>query len=218
MGTAHHLRNRMLLPHCLYVSHRAAHAHTHTNTLLWRVLLCCTDAQDAQRQLQEEQRVNAALTGSLLEHAGRLSHRYAALSDEHDTLLQRCVGWLPPGLCMLRCVAFVYGSVCARAGGHMPQLFFRFASRSRRRCCCCHRCSAWHCRYRQLAGVHDGMAGKLKEAHEALYELQTAAQATPPTKRRERRELLERAAEAEQVRRGTAAAAAVGVTAAAMCQ
>ncbi|KAF8056830.1 sdr42e1 [Scenedesmus sp. PABB004] len=53
-------------------------------------------------------------------------------------------------------------------------------------------------RYRRLAGDNEALASALREAHEALYELQATVQATPPAKRREARALLARVADAEQ--------------------
>jgi hypothetical protein len=51
-----------------------------------------------------------------------------------------------------------------------------------------------------LASTNEQLASQLKEAHEALYDLQAAVQATPPAKRQQQRQLMERVADAEQVR------------------
>lgn len=56
------------------------------------------------------------------------------------------------------------------------------------------------CRYHHLAGTNEQLASQLKEAHEALYDVQAAVQATPPAKRQQQRQLMERVADAEQVR------------------
>lgn len=56
------------------------------------------------------------------------------------------------------------------------------------------------CRYRNLSSTNEQLASQLKEAHEALYELQATVQATPPAKRREQQHLVSRVVEAEQVR------------------
>lgn len=63
-------------------------------------------------------------------------------------------------------------------------------------------CAASACplsRYHQLASTNEQLASQLKEAHEALYDVQAAVQATPPAKRREQQHLLARVADAEQV-------------------
>lgn len=57
-----------------------------------------------------------------------------------------------------------------------------------------------NCRYRQLTRANEHLAGQLKEAHEALFEVQTAVQATPVHKRREQTHLMGRLHDAEQVR------------------
>lgn len=54
-------------------------------------------------------------------------------------------------------------------------------------------------RYHQLDRANEQLAGQLKEAHEALFEVQTAVQATPVHKRKEQRHLLSRLTDAEQV-------------------
>lgn len=56
-----------------------------------------------------------------------------------------------------------------------------------------------NCRYRQLSRANEHLAGQLKEAHEALFEVQTAVQATPVHKRREQTHLMGRLHDAEQV-------------------
>lgn len=55
------------------------------------------------------------------------------------------------------------------------------------------------CRYHHLASANEQLASQLKEAHEALYDLQAAVQATPPAKRQQQRQLMARVADAEQV-------------------
>jgi hypothetical protein len=47
--------------------------------------------------------------------------------------------------------------------------------------------------------ANEQLAGQLKEAHEALFEVQTAVQATPVHKRKEQRHILSRLSDAEQV-------------------
>lgn len=47
--------------------------------------------QEAQQQLLQEKQQSQQLAGSLLEHAGRLSHKYFNLSDDYDALEHRCV-------------------------------------------------------------------------------------------------------------------------------
>jgi hypothetical protein len=49
----------------------------------------CRRPQEAQQQLLKEKQASQQLAGSLLEHAGRLSHRYYNLSDEYDVLEHR---------------------------------------------------------------------------------------------------------------------------------
>ncbi len=56
-----------------------------------------------------------------------------------------------------------------------------------------------HCRYQQLASANEHLAGQLKEAHEALYEVQTAVQATPVHKRHQQQHLMARLRGAEEV-------------------
>lgn len=53
--------------------------------------LCCCCKQEAQAQLLQEKQQHQQLAGSLLEHAGRLSHKYYNLSDDYDALEHRCV-------------------------------------------------------------------------------------------------------------------------------
>jgi hypothetical protein len=50
-----------------------------------------------------------------------------------------------------------------------------------------------------LNHANEQLAGRLKEAHEALFEVQTAVQSTPVHKRKEQRHLLSRLSDAEQV-------------------
>lgn len=54
---------------------------------------CCCGVwyflQEAHKQLQEEKQQHQRLTGSLLEHAGRLSHKYYNLSDDYGELQRR---------------------------------------------------------------------------------------------------------------------------------
>jgi hypothetical protein len=57
---------------------------------LW-VWLCCCCQQEAQAQMLQEKQQHQQLAGSLLEHAGRLSHKYYNLSDDYDALEHRCV-------------------------------------------------------------------------------------------------------------------------------
>lgn len=45
--------------------------------------------QEAHQQLQQEKQQHQRLTGSLLEHAGRLSHKYASLADDYGDLRRR---------------------------------------------------------------------------------------------------------------------------------
>lgn len=45
--------------------------------------------QEAQQQLRQEKQQHQQLAGSLLEHAGRLSHKYYNLSDDYDALEHR---------------------------------------------------------------------------------------------------------------------------------
>ncbi|WIA21007.1 hypothetical protein OEZ85_005342 [Tetradesmus obliquus] len=97
--------------------------------------------EEAHQQLQQEKQQHQRLTGSLLEHAGRLSHKYASLADEYGDLRRR---------------------------------------------------------YHHLASTNEQLASQLKEAHEALYDVQAAVQATPPAKRQQQRQLMERVADAEQ--------------------
>lgn len=49
----------------------------------------CWCPQEAQQQLLQEKQASQQLAGSLLEHAGRLSHRYYNLSDDYDVLEHR---------------------------------------------------------------------------------------------------------------------------------
>ena len=56
-----------------------------------------------------------------------------------------------------------------------------------------------HCRYHQLTRANDHLSCQLKEAHEALYEVQTAVLATPVHKQREQQHLLSCLHDAEQV-------------------
>lgn len=63
------------------------------------------------------------------------------------------------------------------------------------RCCCC---CPLH-RYHQLSRANEHLSDQLKEAHETLYELQTAVQATPVHKPREQQHLMSRLHDAEQV-------------------
>jgi hypothetical protein len=51
----------------------------------------CSCQQEAQQQLRQEKQQHQQLAGSLLEHAGRLSHKYYNLSDDYDALEQRSV-------------------------------------------------------------------------------------------------------------------------------
>lgn len=60
-------------------------------------------------------------------------------------------------------------------------------------------CRSTNCRYRQLSRANEHLAGQLKEALEALFEVQTAVQATPVHKRREQTHLMGRLHDAEQV-------------------
>ncbi|KAF6255807.1 hypothetical protein COO60DRAFT_1462001 [Scenedesmus sp. NREL 46B-D3] len=53
-------------------------------------------------------------------------------------------------------------------------------------------------RYHHLASANEQLASQLKEAHEALFDLQAAVQATPPAKRQQQRWLMERVEGAEQ--------------------
>ncbi|WIA41294.1 hypothetical protein OEZ86_004897 [Tetradesmus obliquus] len=96
---------------------------------------------EAHQQLQQEKQQHQRLTGSLLEHAGRLSHKYASLADDYGDLRRR---------------------------------------------------------YHHLASTNEQLASQLKEAHEALYDVQAVVQATPPAKRQQQRQLMERVADAEQ--------------------
>lgn len=59
------------------------HAHIATRCLV------VTVAQEAQQQLLQEKQQHQQLAGSLLEHAGRLSHKYYNLSDDYDALEHR---------------------------------------------------------------------------------------------------------------------------------
>jgi hypothetical protein len=43
--------------------------------------------------MAEEKQQHERLTGSLLEHAGRLSHKYHGLADDYDALQHRWVRW-----------------------------------------------------------------------------------------------------------------------------
>jgi hypothetical protein len=47
--------------------------------------------QEVQQQMLDEQRQHQRLAGSLLEHTGRLSHKYHSLADDYDELQRRCV-------------------------------------------------------------------------------------------------------------------------------
>eukprot|EP00775_Hariotina_reticulata_P002474 gene2474-2777_t len=96
---------------------------------------------DVQQALQSEKEHHQRMTSSLLEHAGRLSHKYCMLSDEYGELQYR---------------------------------------------------------YDHLASTNDQLSSQLKEAHEALYELHTVVQATPPAKQRENKQLLARVKGAEE--------------------
>lgn len=59
--------------------------------------------------------------------------------------------------------------------------------------------SSLPCRYQQLERANDYLAGQLKEAHETLYEVQTAVQATPVHKRQHQQHLMARLRGAEEV-------------------
>lgn len=54
-------------------------------------------------------------------------------------------------------------------------------------------------RYYQLSRTNAQLSAQLKEAHEALFEVQTAVAATPLHKRREQTHLVSRLQDAEQV-------------------
>jgi len=54
-------------------------------------------------------------------------------------------------------------------------------------------------RYDNLASTNDHLSSQLKAAHEALYELHTVVQTTPPAKRKENKQLLARVKGAEEV-------------------
>lgn len=81
----------LLLAVLLMISHFTFTSGAAVQHVGW--LCCCR--QEAQAQLLQEKQQHQQLAGSLLEHAGRLSHKYYNLSDDYDALEHRWVQLSP---------------------------------------------------------------------------------------------------------------------------
>jgi hypothetical protein len=146
--------------------------------------------QEAQQQLQEEKQQHQRLTGSLLEHAGRLSHKYYNLSDDYGQLQKRC-GCAALLLLQLLCNAPRWKSLAFCAYALFLQTRLLHTPNSATDCSTvkpassCHalfgaahidKCLnglCWLCcrfrRYHHLASTNEQLAAQLKGAHDVLH-------------------------------------------------